>query len=130
MRGDARVLLEPLKRLVGLQCVAPGQVIVGDIGQLGEDREGADQDQHIGHVQALQPLRQGLIRLAIAMVANRVAADVFDPFEAAGPVLVADHLAQQPPEQADAGPAGGGRRAARPRIGLRPGQGGHGVEVP
>ncbi len=105
--------------------VAPRQLVVGDVGELGEDREGADQDQHSRHVEPLEPLGERQVGLAVAVVADRVAADVLHPFEGARPVLVGDDFAQQAAEQPDAGPAGRRRRTGDLRQGLRLRQGGH-----
>ncbi len=125
-RIDPGNVLQALQRAVVGQGLAAGQMIVGDVGQLGEDREGADQDEHVRQGQRLQPLAQGHAGRTVTVLADGVAAHVLDPLETARSVLLADHLAEQPAEQPDAGAAGGLRRPRRDLRGVESGQGGHG----
>ena len=78
-------------------------VVVGDIGQLGEDRKSPDQQDHVGLGQAhQQPVQRNSAR-AGAIIAHRLAADVFHQGIGAGAMLLADDLAQKPPQQANGG---------------------------
>ena len=82
--------------------LAPRDMIVGDVGQLGKNRKGADQQQDVRLAQAAQPVhRRCRDRLAGAMLAHRLAADILHQLEGLVAMLLADHLAQQPAQQAD-----------------------------
>ncbi len=109
----------PMIIQVGL---APRQLIVGDVGELGEDREGADQHQHVSQRQALQALAECDVVGAVPMFAHRVTADVLHALEDPRAVLLLDDLAQQLAEQPYARPALGRTGSVGCHCGLCPGQ--------
>ena len=86
----------------GLELAAQN-VIVGGVGELGEDRKGPDQKQHVRLGQSHQKPVQRDFALAGPVLPHRLAADILNQVIGGLAMLFADHLAQQPPQKADEG---------------------------
>ena len=58
-------------------------MIVGDIGELGEDGEGTDEERHLGRLELTQTAVERGFRRAVAMLADRLLAYLLDQVEIA-----------------------------------------------
>jgi hypothetical protein len=85
--------------------LAPRNMIVGDIGQLGKDGKGADQKQDFAVAAALEQVERAFpASFARAIFAHRLAADAFHQLKGFLAMLLADHLAQKTAQKPDRSP--------------------------
>ena len=104
--GEAGMQFHPLGR-AGAQRLGlpPRHMVVGDIGKLGKDREGADQQHDVRLAQVPQQLARNLA----GAPARRYSPTDWRRMpstssKACCAMLFADDLAQQPAQQADGSP--------------------------
>ena len=76
-----QVELELLEGAGPGQGLPAQQMIVGDVGELGEDGEAADQQQHVRQRQAFERRVQTSVPLTAPMLAHGAGADVLDLVE-------------------------------------------------
>ena len=88
------------RRRAQLPRLAPQHMVVGDVGELGENGKAADQAQYVFQLQTGEPVHRR--RLAARTIfAHHLAADLLNQEIGGIAVALADDLAQQPPQKAD-----------------------------
>ena len=89
----------------GLPRFGAQHMVVGDVGELGEDGEGADQQQQVGFRHFGDALGQHRQVGAAAVIPDGLASHLLDQSQRGGAMLFADDFAQQAAQQADIGRA-------------------------
>jgi hypothetical protein len=62
-------------------CLDVDEMIVRDVGELGKDGEGADEERNLGRLELAQPSIERDISLTVAVLANRLLADFLNQIE-------------------------------------------------
>ena len=89
---------------------AADDIVVGDIGELREDGEGADEDRQIAVRQMAELPDEGDRRAPLAVLVDDVAPQILHAVEGRLAVLLADDVAELASQQAHRLAAGGARR--------------------
>ncbi len=75
-------------------------LVLGDVEEVGKEAEGAHHVQRLLEVERVQQRLELRLAALLAPEGDRRLADALDALEHPGARLLADHLAQQPPEEA------------------------------
>ena len=77
--GDVRVRFQLLQRT--RPCLDVDEMVVGDVGELGKDGEGPNEERHLGRLELAQPAVEPDIGDAVAMFADRLLANLLNQVE-------------------------------------------------